>query len=82
MSENLSEVLFSEKNNVQETSTLIANAASKKNKKTAPENLDGKEQAGWYRILKLLQWAWQGLDIVDCYEVIAKISASTNNRIQ
>lgn len=80
MSDNLSEVLFSEKHNVRETSTLIINSASKKNTKVAAENLDGHEQAGWYRILKLLQWAWQGLDIIDCYEVLAKISASTNER--
>ena len=33
MSKNLSEVLFSKKNNERETSTLIQNSGSKKNKK-------------------------------------------------
>ena len=80
MSKNLSEVLFSEKFNIQETSTLIANSSSKKNTKLHNSTMDGGEQAGWYRLLKLLQWAWQGLDIIDCYEVLAKISASTNKR--
>ena len=80
MSENLSEVLFSEKFNVQETSTLIANSGSKKNKKLYNSTMDGEEKVGWYRLIKLLQWSWQGLDIIDCYEVLAKISASTNKR--
>lgn len=80
MSKNLSEVLFSEKYNVQETSTLIANSGSKKNKKLYNSTMDGDEQAGWYRLLKLLHWSWQGLDIIDCYEVLAKISASKNKR--
>jgi len=80
MSENLSEVLFSEKINIKETSTLIANSGSKKNNKLHHENLDGTEQTGWYRLIKLLQWSWQGLDIIDCYEVLAKISASDNPR--
>lgn len=80
MSENLSEVLFSEKFNVQETSTLIANSSSKKNKKLHQNNFDGEERVGWYRLLKILQWSWQGLNIIDCYEVMAKIGASSNPR--
>ncbi|TEW56685.1 esterase FrsA [Psychromonas sp. RZ22] len=80
MSKNLSEVLFAEKYNVQETSTLIANSGSKKNKKLHNRTMDGEEQVGWYRLIKLMQWAWQGLDIIDCYEVLAKISASKNKR--
>jgi esterase FrsA len=80
MSENLSEVLFSEKLNVRETSTLIASSHSKKNKKLHDTNLDGEDRPGWYRLLKLLQWSWSGLDVIDCYEVLAKISASSNKR--
>ena len=80
MSENLSEVLFAEKFNVRETSTLIKNSGSKKNNKLYNTSMDGEEQSGWYRLIKLMQWTWQGLDIIDCYEVLAKISASTNPR--
>ncbi|RBW47397.1 esterase FrsA [Psychromonas sp. B3M02] len=80
MSKNLSEVLFSEKNNVRETSSLIANSGSKKHQRQHQSTLDGQQSVGWYRLLKLLQWSWQGIDIIDCYEVLAKISASTNPR--
>lgn len=80
MSENLSEVLFAEKYNVQETSTLIANSGSKKNQKLHNVTMDGEEQAGWYRLIKVMQWAWQGIDLIDCYEILAKVSASSNLR--
>lgn len=80
MSKNLSEVLFSEKKNVKETSTLIENSHSKKHQRLHQSILDGQQNVGWYRLLKLLQWSWQGIDIIDCYEVLAKISASSNER--
>lgn len=80
MSENLSEVLFAEKYNVQETSTLIKNSGSKRNQKLHNVTMDGEEQAGWYRLIKVVQWAWQGIDLIDCYEILAKISASPNPR--
>ncbi|MGB5445940.1 MAG: esterase FrsA, partial [Psychromonas sp.] len=38
------------------------------------------ERPGWYRLLKFMLWDWQGLDVVDCYEVISRISASKNPR--
>ena len=78
MSENLSEVLFSPKKNEKETSTLIQNDGSKKSKNS--HDLDNKNKVGWYRLLKLLQWSWQGINIVDSYEVLARISISTNKR--
>ncbi|MGJ8582016.1 MAG: alpha/beta hydrolase, partial [Psychromonas sp.] len=71
MSKNLSEVLFSEKKNVKETSTLIENSHSKKHQRLHQSILDGQQNVGWYRLLKLLQWSWQGIDIIDCYEVLA-----------
>jgi len=80
MSKNLSEVLFSQKNNAKETSTLIANSSSKKHQRLEQSIFDGQQSVGWYRLLKLLQWSWQGIDIIDCYEVMAKISASSNKR--
>lgn len=80
MSNNLSEVLFAEKFNVVETSTLINNKGSKKNKKLHNSTMDGEEQVGWYRLIKMMQWIWQGLEPIDCYEVLAKISMSKNKR--
>jgi len=80
MSENLSEVLFAEKFTAQETSTLIANSHSKRNQKLLNETMDGEEQTGWYRLMKYMQWVWQGIDILDCYEILSKISMSTNHR--
>lgn len=80
MSENLSKTLFAHKYNVRETSTIIANSATKKNHRQKNVIMDGEEQAGWYRLLKFMLWAWQGLDIIDCYEVLSHISASKNQR--
>ena len=68
MPENLSEVLFSKKINIKETSTLIASSASKRNTTRDNTTMDGEEKAGWYRLMKYMQWAWQGIDIIDCYE--------------
>ena len=57
MSENLSEKLFSQKYNVQETSTIIANSGSKKNHKLVNVIMDGESQDSWYRLLKFMLWA-------------------------
>lgn len=80
MSKNLSEVLFSKKNNERETSTLIQNSGSKKNKKLHDETKNNGNKTGWYRLIKLMQWSWQGISIVDTYETLAEISASKNER--
>lgn len=80
MSENLSKVLFSHKFNVQETSTIIANSSNKKNHIANDVIMEGEQQDAWYRLLKFMLWSWQGLDIIDCYEVLAYISSSTNER--
>ena len=80
MSENLSKKLFTPKFHVQETSTLIPNSSTKKNQKIDDLIMDGEQQNSWYRLLKFMLWAWQGLDIIDCYDVLSHISASTNKR--
>ena len=80
MSRNLSEVLFSKKENEQETSTLIKKNGSKKNNKLHDVTINSENKKGWYRLIKLMQWSWQGVNIVDSYEVLAQISASSNKR--
>ncbi|PKF62862.1 esterase FrsA [Psychromonas sp. psych-6C06] len=80
MSENLSEKLFTQKSNVQETSTIIPNSNSKKNHKLHDVIMDGESRDGWYRLLKFMLWAWQGVDMIDCYDVLARISVSKNER--
>ena len=81
MSENLSEKLFAQKiKDQQETSTIISNSSTKKNLKLYDVIMDGESQTGWYRLLKFMLWAWQGVNIIDCYDVLARISASTNKR--
>ncbi len=80
MSENLSKELFTPKFNVQETSTIIPSSATKKNYQADDNIMDGEQQNGWYRLLKFMLWAWQGLDLIDCYDVLARISASSNKR--
>jgi len=80
MSENLSKELFTPKFHVPETSTLIPNSSTKKYVSTGDDIMDGEERKGWYRLLKFMLWAWQGLDIIECYDVLARISASNNER--
>ena len=41
---------------------------------------DGQSKDGWYRVLKFMLWAWQGISIVDCQEVLARVSVSKNAR--
>ncbi|MCG6199689.1 esterase FrsA [Psychromonas antarctica] len=80
MSENLSKTLFTPKFNVQETSTIIPNSSTKKNHVLDDVIMDGEKHNGWYRLLKFMLWSWQGLDLIDCYDVLSHISASTNKR--
>jgi len=80
MSRNLSEVLFSKKHNEPETSTLIKSHESKQNKKRHHKQASAHHNVGWYRLLKLMQWSWQGISIVDSYEVLSHISASKHPR--
>ncbi len=80
MSENLSEKLFSRKYKVQETSSIIPNSSTKKKHMIDNGVMEGEEKESWYRLLKFLQWAWQGVEIIECYEVLAKIAASKNKR--
>ncbi|WP_413701415.1 esterase FrsA [Psychromonas sp. KJ10-10] len=42
--------------------------------------MDGESKDGWYRLLKFMLWAWQGLDLIDCYDVLSHISVSKNPR--
>lgn len=80
MSENLSKTLFAHKFNVQETSTIIPNSETKKNHKLDDVIMEGESQTGWYRLLKFMLWSWQGLDMIECYDLLARISASDNKR--
>jgi len=80
MSENLSKTLFTHKFHEQETSTIIPNSSTKKNHALNDVIMDGENQNGWYRLLKFMLWSWQGLDIIDCYDVLSHISASNNKR--
>ena len=79
MSENLSEKLFSYKYKIQETSSIISNLSTKK-KHTKNNIMEGQAKEPWYRLLKFMQWAWQGVELIECYEILAKISASKNKR--
>lgn len=80
MSENLSKTLFAFKANVQETSTIIPNSESKKNHKSDDVIMEGETRSGWYRLLKFMLWSWQGLNLIECYDLLARISASKNQR--
>lgn len=77
VSKNLSENLFINHTQAKETSNLIRYLP------TSEALLTEKKQstpAHWYRTLRRVQWAWQGLDPIDIDSVLAKIAASTHSR--
>lgn len=79
VSKNLSETLFVKHKQARETSALIPYMPS------SLEFLEQKcEQDGykWYRNLRRMQWAWQGLDPIEIEAVLAKIAASKHSRTQ
>ena len=79
VSKNLSETLFVKHKQAKETSALTQYMP------TSKEFLDKKrEQDGykWYRNLRRMQWAWQGLDPIEIESVLAKIAASSNSRTE
>ncbi|EGA70008.1 fermentation/respiration switch protein [Vibrio sinaloensis DSM 21326] len=79
VSKNLSETLFANHKQAKETSALTQYMPS------SNSYLDEKrEQEGykWYRNLRRMQWAWQGLDPIEIEAVLAKIAASPHSRTQ
>ena len=76
-SKNLSETLFKKHKQAKETSILTPYMPS------SAEFLEQKKQSegfAWYRNLRRLQWAWQGIDPVEQEEVLARIAASKHSR--
>lgn len=77
VSKNLSETLFTNHKQARETSSLTQYMPS------SQEMLDERrEQEGfkWYRNLRRMQWAWQGLDPIEVEAVLAKIASSKHSR--
>ncbi|NRF24735.1 esterase FrsA [Vibrio coralliilyticus] len=77
VSKNLSETLFTNHKQARETSALTQYMPS------SQSMLDEKrEQEGfkWYRNLRRMQWAWQGLDPIEVEAVLAKIASSKHSR--
>ncbi|MEX0334548.1 esterase FrsA [Vibrio tubiashii] len=77
VSKNLSESLFANHKQAKETSALTQYMP------TSETFLDQKrEEDGfkWYRNLRRMQWAWQGLDPIEIEAVLAKIAASKHSR--
>lgn len=75
--QNLSEKLFDNHRQARETSALIHYMPS------SLELLEKKiedSDSPWYRTLRRMQWAWQGIDPVDQEEVLARIASSNNSR--
>lgn len=74
---NLSEKLFDNHRQAKETSTLTVYMPS--SEKVIEEKISHSENA-WYRKLRRMLWAWQGIDPVDQEEVLAKIASSSSSR--
>ncbi|MDA9557929.1 esterase FrsA [Vibrio sp.] len=74
---NLSETLFNirQQGQAKETSALIRYMPS--NQPMIAEKL---QEVTWYRHLRRLQWAWQGVNPVDQERVLSKIAASSHSR--
>ncbi|MGF1719848.1 esterase FrsA [Vibrio kyushuensis] len=72
---NLSETLFVKNKQAKETSALTQYMPSNK------PFLDEKINTGsWYRNLRRMQWAWQGVDPIEQEAVLARIASSPHSR--
>ncbi|HHF3091151.1 TPA: esterase FrsA, partial [Vibrio alginolyticus] len=77
VSKNLSETLFVKHKQAKETSALTQYMP------TSKKILDEREAQGdraWYRHLRRLQWAWQGLSPIEMEGVLSKIASSSHSR--
>ncbi|HHF3214178.1 TPA: alpha/beta hydrolase, partial [Vibrio diabolicus] len=77
VSKNLSETLFVKHKQAKETSALTQYMP------TSQKILDEREAQGdraWYRHLRRLQWAWQGLSPIEMEGVLSKIASSSHSR--
>lgn len=76
LSKNLSERLFVKNKQAIETSRLTRYMPS------SQQILDthSHHSGAWYRQLRRLQWAWQGIDPIDQEEVLARIAHSHHSR--
>ncbi|SHE86844.1 esterase FrsA [Vibrio gazogenes] len=73
-SDNLSERLFDNHKQAKETSALTQYMSSSQGFVTQ------KIEGAWYRTLRRMQWAWQGIDSIDQEEVLARIASSSHSR--
>ena len=79
VSKNLSETLFVKHKQAKETSALTQYMP------TSQKILDEREEHGeraWYRHLRRLQWAWQGVSPIEMEAVLAKIASSKHSRTE
>jgi esterase FrsA len=77
ISKNLSETLFVNHKQAKETSALTQYMP------TSQKVLDEREEMGdraWYRHLRRLQWAWQGVSPIEMEAVLSRIASSTHSR--
>lgn len=76
-SKNLSETLFNKHQQAKETSTLTSYLPSSRD---LLEHKRQQEGLAWYRTIPCLQWAWQGINVLEQQEVLARIAASPHSR--
>ncbi|AIS54022.1 hypothetical protein TW78_06240 [Vibrio coralliilyticus] len=77
VSKNLSETLFTNHKQARETSALTQYMPSSQSMLDEKREQDGFK---WYRNLRRMQWAWQGLDPIEVEAVLAKIASSKHSR--
>ncbi len=77
ISKNLSETLFVKHKQAKETSALTQYMPTSQKILDEREELDN---SAWYRHLRRLQWAWQGVSPIEIEEVLSKIASSNHSR--
>ena len=77
VSKNLSETLFTNHKQAKETSALTQYMPSSQSMLDEKREQDGFK---WYRNLRRMQWAWQGVDPIEVEAVLAKIASSKQSR--
>ncbi len=77
ISKNLSETLFVKHKQAKETSALTQYMPSSLE---VLEQKQAEEGRRWYRNVRRLQWAWQGIDPIEQEDVLSKIASSQHSR--
>lgn len=77
--QNLSITLFKSQKQAKETSTLV-HYMSNPPSVGGQSDCSDEDKNSWYRILRRMQWVWQGVDPIEMEEILANMAHSPHPR--